>query len=100
MTYRANPHEPGEAVLLWARAIDSRTNDSLRDVRLQFWEDESTLLGEDYTDPDGVATAKKPYGTEYAVCTTIQYGYKPASNITTIAITQYRSKHHNRPDKK
>jgi hypothetical protein len=35
------------------------------------------------------AYALTPNGTEYAVCTTVQYGFKPASNVTWLAIELY-----------
>jgi hypothetical protein len=35
------------------------------------------------------AYALTPNGTEYAACTTVQYGFKPASNVTWLAIELY-----------
>jgi hypothetical protein len=30
--------------------------------------------------------ATTPNGTQYAVCTTVQYGYKPSSNVTVLIV--------------
>jgi hypothetical protein len=37
------------------------------------------------------AYALTPNGTEYAVCTTFQYGYKPASNSTWLTVGPHRT---------
>jgi len=32
------------------------------------------------------AYAYTPYGDQYAICTTVQYGYKPSSNSATLTV--------------
>lgn len=50
---------------------------------------EVLFLGDDFANAS--AYALTPNGTMYEACTTLQYGYKPSSNVTQLIITPYVS---------